>query len=197
MLAAAADALKQRNKELGGKPAPFSLAFLTDRRRVQGPAAIIAALPPGAAVIYRDYDAPGRAETARKLLAEARARGVIFLIAGDAALANELGADGVHWPARLLSAPKLAWNGLLTASCHNSDELRTACAMGADASFLSPVFATKSHKEAVPLGAPAFKALAAKSDLAVIALGGVDWRNAGRLAGVNVAGLAAIGAFSG
>ncbi|MEZ5921798.1 MAG: thiamine phosphate synthase [Parvularculaceae bacterium] len=197
MLAAAADALKERNEELGGKPAPFSLAFLTDRRRVQDPASIIAALPAGAAVIYRDYEAPDRAEMASNLLAKARARGVFFLIAGDAAIADELGADGVHWPARLLSASPTRRRGLLTASCHNSDELGIARSMGADAVFLSPVFATKSHPHAVPLGAAAFKSLAAKGDLPVIALGGVDWRNTDELAGVNVAGFAAIGAFAG
>jgi thiamine-phosphate pyrophosphorylase len=94
-LAAAATALKR----LSGAAAPFSLAFMTDRRRIEDPEPVMRALPAGAAVIYRGYDDPKREATARRFLAICRARGVFFLVAGDAALAAQLGADGAHWPA--------------------------------------------------------------------------------------------------
>jgi len=48
-----------------------------------------------------------------------------------------------------------------------------------------------------PLGLKRFKEIAAQSPLPVLALGGVDAQNAGQLAGENVAGLGAIGAFCG
>ena len=85
---------------------------------------------------------------------------------------------------------------LLTIACHDERELARAAAIGADLAFLSPVFATQSHPDTEHLGAMRFKALAAAAPLPVLALGGVDERNARLVAGRNVAGLGAIGAFS-
>lgn len=154
------------------------------------------ALAAGSAVVYRDYDDPRRSRAAARYREICRARGLVFLVAGDVALARAVGADGVHFPARLL--PKdLPGHGLLaTAACHDADELARAAALGADCAFLSPVFATKSHSDARALGARRFRALAAAARLPVLALGGVDAGNAARLAGRNVAGFGAIGAFA-
>lgn len=199
-LAAAAAALKRQS---GGSAAPFSLAFLTDRKRIARPEPIMRALPKGAAVIYRDYDDPKRVAVASRYAAICRAQGVLFLVAGDAALARRVRADGVHLPAGMLreSAVGRIKNGrlrrpaILTAACHDADELRLAVGIGADAAFLSPAFATASHPHTECLAAEAFRALAAGAALPVLALGGINERNAGALAGKNVAGLAAIGAF--
>lgn len=227
-LAAAAAALKQASLESGGATAPFSLAFLTDRRRIPNPEPVLRALPRGAAVIYRDYDDPRRASTAARYTAICARRGVLFLVAGDEGLAREIGADGAHWPARMMPAtrvgfpPPLAGEAsaapreggpsarfadgsparggakrpfLLTAACHDAAELARAAAIGADLALLSPVFPTESHPGAEHLGPARFRALAAAASLPVLALGGVDETNAAALAGPNVAGLAAIGAF--
>jgi thiamine-phosphate pyrophosphorylase len=220
-LAAAARALK----EASGAIAPFCLAFMTDRRRLAAPEPILRALPAGSAVLYRDYDDPRREAVARRYQAICRARGVLFLVAGDAALAARIGADGVHWPARALlpsqaggrgaggegkstdvrrrltpphpalSRKRERVKGVITAAAHTADDLVRAASLGAHLAVLSPVFPTQSHPEAEPLGVERFTALAAASPLPVLALGGVDEWNAGTLAGRNVAGLAAIGAF--
>ena len=84
---------------------------------------------------------------------------------------------------------------LLTAACHNAEELAIARALGANLAFLSPVFPTQSHPYAEHLGPGRVKALAAASTLPVLALGGIGEGNAQLLAGKNVAGLAAIGSF--
>jgi thiamine monophosphate synthase len=84
---------------------------------------------------------------------------------------------------------------LLTAACHDASELARAAAIGADLALLSPAFATASHPGAEDLGPARFRALAAGSPLPLLALGGVDGDNARLLAGRNVAGIAAIGAF--
>jgi thiamine-phosphate pyrophosphorylase len=192
-LAAAAAALKRAS----GVSAPFSLAFMSDGRRIAHQETIIRALPKGAAVVFRDYDAPRRSALARRYLAIARARGVFFLVAGDRRLAADIGADGVHLPARMLAgaAPKAGDACFLTAACHGSDDLRRARALGADIAFLSPVFATRSHLERESLGRLRFRRLAATAGIPVLALGGVDETSAGLLAGPNVAGIAGIGAF--
>ncbi len=200
-LAAAAAALKRAG---GVSTAPFSLAFLTDRRRIANPEPILRALPAGAAVIYRDYDDPKRTVIASRYAALCRARNLVFLVAGDAGLAHLVKADGVHVPAGMLKELKAAKAGrgadrpaprLLTAACHDAAELRLAAAIGADIALLSPAFATGSHPGADELGAVRFKALAASAAIPVLALGGVDDRNARLLAGAKVAGIAAIGAF--
>ncbi|MEZ5892695.1 MAG: thiamine phosphate synthase [Parvularculaceae bacterium] len=191
-LAAAADALKRESRV----KAPFSLAFLTDRRRIANPEPILRVMPPGSAVIYRDYDDPKRQATAARYRAICRARGLLFLVAGDVALAAAVDADGLHRPSRDLAAPPAGWSGLVTAACHDLPDLQRAAISGAALAFLSPVFPTESHPERAHLGAERFRALAAASPLPVIALGGVDENNARAVAGANIAGLAAIGAFA-
>ncbi len=189
-LAAAAQSLNQAS---GVDGAAFCLAFLTDRARAPEPEIIIDALPPGAAVILRDYEAPDRTALAQKLKALCSARGILFLVGADLALAQAIGAEGVHFPswANIRPAPGM----IATAACHSARELEKAAGAGAQLAFLSPVFATQSHPGKKMLGAARFKSIARTSPLPVLALGGVDETNAGRLAGRNVAGLAAISAF--
>ncbi len=196
-LAAAARRLKSAGGARAAQ-APFSLAFMTDAGR--GPDAILAAraLPAGAALILRDYGDPRRLAKARALAAICAARGVIFLVGGDPALASASGAGGVHLRSDQLRAPPAMARGLIvTAACHAEHELACAAAIGAAAAFLSPVFETRSHPDAAPLGPEEFKRLANLAQLPVLALGGVDETNAMRLAGANVAGFGAIGAFNG
>ncbi len=192
-LAAAAAALKRQS---GDNAAPFSLAFLTDRRRIAAPEPILRALPKGAAVILRDYDAPRRAAMAARLGAICKARGLVFIVGGDPQLAIECGADGVHYRADMLKDARAPAGLFATAACHTADDLQRAREAGCAAVFLSPVFATLSHAGAPPLGARRFRALAARAGLPVLALGGVDAAKAASLAGPHVAGLGAIGAFS-
>ncbi len=193
-LAAAAAALKRES----AAAAPFSLAFMTDAARAPQPELIARALPPNAAVIFRDYAAPDRAHLARRLISIAKQRGVLFLVGADARLARAISADGVHLPswAQPSDGPHDDYAGLIVScACHDADDLARAAAIHADVAFLSPVFPTQSHMGADALGAEKFNALAADAKLPVLALGGVDERNVSKLAGRNVAGLAAIGAF--
>lgn len=191
ILAAAARALKAAS----GRSAPFSLVFMTDAERVPDPELVARAMPRGAAVILRDYRDPGRAALARRLKSICERRGVLLLIGADPCLAAGVGADGLHWPRWRRPNAGEAASLISTASCHYADDLEMAASLGVSAALLSPVFATSSHKGATGLGADRFTALAARARLPVLALGGVDETNARFLAGPNVAGLAAIGAF--
>lgn len=189
-LAAAAAALKRAS---GANP-PFSLAFLTDEARIARPDLVVRALPAGAAVILRDYDAPNRAALARRLIAIARPRGVLVLIGADVALARRLKADGVHIP-RWAAAPDDRNGLIVSCAAHDEAELQRAVTTQADVALLSPAFPTMSPSNGVALGAAKFKALAAAASIPILALGGVDETNSHALAGPNIAGLAAIGAF--
>ena len=113
-------------------------------------------------------------EFARRALALARAHGAKILVNADAALASEIGADGVHLTAEqlrgALTRPDLPWCG---ASCHSSEELRRAEALGVDLVVLGTVHATPSHPDAVPLGWEGFREIAKDAAVPVYALGGI------------------------
>ncbi|WP_411819258.1 thiamine phosphate synthase [Hyphococcus formosus] len=193
-LAAAATALKYQS----GRNSPFSLVFMTDQARVTHPELIARILPKGAAVILRDYDLPQRAALARRLSIICKARGISLLIAGNPDLAIAVDASGVHRPRwSTLTKADLPVRFLLTASCHNKNELTEAEKIGADLAILSPAFETRSHPDGNVLGARGFKAIAENASIPIIALGGVTAVNANQLTGPNVVGLAAIGAFWG
>ena len=113
-------------------------------------------------------------EFARRVTALAHAHGAKVLVNADAALAREIGADGVHLTAdQLRSAtarPDFLWCG---ASCHSGEELQRAEALGVDFVVLGPVRATPSHPDAVPLGWERFREIAAGAAVPVYALGGI------------------------
>jgi 8-oxo-dGTP diphosphatase len=113
-------------------------------------------------------------EFARRVVALVRAHGAKVLVNADAALAHEIGADGVHFTAEQLRSapgrPDFPWCG---ASCHSSEELRRAEVLGVDFVVLGPVHATPSHPDAVALGWERFREIAAGAAMPVYALGGI------------------------
>jgi 8-oxo-dGTP diphosphatase len=89
----------------------------------------------------------------REAVALCHTFGARTLIHEDVALAQSLGADGVHLPARALASlserPSLP---LVAASCHDAAELSTAAILGCDFAVLSPVLPTQSHPGSATLG---------------------------------------------
>jgi len=111
---------------------------------------------------------------AGRVLSLARAHGARVLVNSDFEVARRIGADGVHLTAAQLrgaaTRPDVPWCG---ASCHSSEELRRAEALGVDFAVLGPVRSTPSHPDAVPLGWNRFGQIAAGASIPVYALGGV------------------------
>lgn len=174
------------------------LMLITDRHRLRDPLAAAENLPPGSAILLRDYDDPERRVLAAALAALCRRRRLLLIVGGDPLLAAKTGAGGLHLPERLLrhrSRHRRQPTWLLTAAAHGRAALRHAGTTGADACLLSPVFPTASHHGARPLGPWRFAALVRRARLPVYALGGVDRRTARRLLGSGAGGIAAIGAF--
>lgn len=100
--------------------------------------------------------------------------GAKVLLNGDVERAKQLGADGVHFPSHLLCNLDEKPAGLLcAASCHNTAELVQAAKLDLDFVVLSPVKATKSHLEAIPLGWEVFGQRIQNYPLPVYALGGM------------------------
>ena len=104
----------------------------------------------------------------------AHAHGAQVLINSDVELAQEVGADGIHFTSTQLAAlrerPALPW---CAASCHNKEELHRAEERGMDFAVLGPVLPTQSHPGAASLGWEAFGKIAAGSSIPVYALGGL------------------------
>ncbi len=160
---------------------------MTDDRKADW-AAATRALPPGSVVVVRARDTAKRRALAQELDGLAR-----LLIADDPALAEETGAAGLHLPqARMREAGH--WRArhpdwIITSSAHCLRALMDIAHL--DAVFLSPVFATTSHKGARPLTAVRAAMIAAQAQVPVYALGGITARNAGLLA-PSFSGIAAI-----
>jgi len=140
----------------------------------------LASLPRGSGFIYRHYHLPDAERVARyfALARNARARGHVVVLADSALTALEWGADGIYGaPLSLYPTRDL----LTLATVHDMREIGEANRMGADAALLSPAFATNSHPGAPSLGPVKWRILARYAQMPVIALGGMDRRNAGRL----------------
>lgn len=176
------------------------ILFLTDRARIRNPIAVAEHLPKGSGVILRDYGYDRRAELATALSDVCARRELVFLVAADADLARTVGADGVHFPEGMVDQLRAIRKGapdmMLTAAAHDGAALRRAHDAGADAALLSPVFPTASHPGAPFLGIDAFRALVLDSPLPVYALGGIDRHTVHQLAGLPIAGVAAIGSLA-
>ena len=143
-------------------------------------------------------ESPAYRHLAEYALARTRRHGIALLLHGNAGLAVELDAAGVHLPGHVLATtaerpvPPSLW---LAASCHDASQLELAARIGCDFAVLSPVAPTTSHPSCAPLGWPAFEVLVDAASLPVYALGGMqadDARGARRRCG---RGIAALGGF--
>ncbi len=97
-----------------------------------------------------------------------------LMLNADPGLVVEVGATGVHLDSRRLASlserPDVKW---VSASCHSPEQLRQAEKLGADFVMFSPVVATASHPDIVPLGWEQFQVLADLAHCPVYALGGM------------------------
>lgn len=173
--------------------------LFTDPERTPDPNAIAAMLPAGSGVIYRSFGRAGALDEAARLATIARNRGLIFLVGQDVALAEVVGAHGVHLPQRLLTFATAirrrhpSW--LITGAAHDLLAVRRGEIAGCDGIFVSPAFPSRSASAGRPLGVFRVAALARRASCPIFALGGVNAWTARRLAGAH--GFAAVEAFAG
>jgi thiamine-phosphate pyrophosphorylase len=161
--------------------------LITDERLGERLPAAIERLGPGGGIVFRHYSL-GKRER-RALFDRVRAaHSGLLLLAGQASQAAIWGADGSHGPGR--------GTGLRSAPVHSYAQIRAAERNGAALLFLSPVFATRSHPEARPLGLARFAWLARRTQLPAIALGGMDEARGKRLASFGAHGWAGIDAWT-
>jgi len=153
--------------------------------------AAVRRLPRGAGVVFRHHATPPieRRALFREIRQLARARGLVVLLADTPLRAWQWRADGAHHRSRLAS------RGLRSVAVHDGAERATARAVRADLIFVSPVFATRSHPGAAPLGPVRIGQLAGPMRARAIALGGMNRHRWRRLAAMRLHGWAAIDAW--
>jgi thiamine-phosphate pyrophosphorylase len=150
-------------------------------------------------VMLREKDLPPDAlrDLARRLVAAAVPFGASVLINGDAELALEVGAAGVHLPqgrSVALARRLLGADALIGVSAHSPAEVRAAETAGADYATLSPMFPTESKPGYGPaLGRDEFARIARDVKFPLIALAGIDAANAGGCIAAGAAGVAVMG----
>ena len=114
-----------------------------------------------------------RAEFARAAVRLAHRYGVRALVNSDAALAQSVGADGVHLTAHNLMSLAERPTTLVAASCHDAEQLARAMQFELDFAVLGPVHPTASHPAATAMGWPRFAELARGASIPVYAIGGL------------------------
>lgn len=135
------------------------------------------------------------AELARQALPVCHAYQTQLILNTTPALAEKIGADGVHLDSMLLMTldkrplPKNLWVG---ASCHNAKELAHAGQIDVDFAVASPVLETASHPGAQPLGWAGLRELTALATVPVYALGGMTPRHAPQAYDYGAQGIAGI-----
>lgn len=140
------------------------------------------------------------AELAAEVVVRARAADVQVLLDRSPVLVRDLGAAGLHWPARRAASVGERPIGLdywFGVSAHHSAELRAAARLEADFAVLSPVCATDTHPERKPLQWAGWRQARADLDLPVYALGGLTADDLDKAHACNAQGVAAIRAFWG
>ncbi len=152
-------------------------------------------------VSLRDHDADDAAfaEAARDLAAALRdvRPDVVLSVHGRLDVAREIGA-GLHVGRRgatLADAVAAELPGPVGVSAHSATGAAHAARGGADYATFSPVFATRTHPDAVPTGIDPLRLATERSGLPVLALGGMTPPRAriARLVGAH--GVAAVSAL--
>lgn len=153
------------------------LWLLTDRRNDAALESALSHMPRGSGLVFRHYHLPEPERRARfrRLARLARARGMAVLLSDNSRIARAWGADGTY------GAPRRGPCPLRLATAHDLREIAAANRARADAVLLSPAFATRSHPATAALGPVRFRLLARHAAMPVIALGGMNRRNARRL----------------
>jgi thiamine-phosphate pyrophosphorylase len=178
---------------------PFRYYQITDRRlageerQVEILRALIAAGLKGLQIREKDLTSLALSVYVDSLLARIQTRRVSVLINADIDVALARGI-GLHRPESgrpTAEARKLLGSKpLIGVSCHDYDGALQAQNEGADFITLGPVFATPG--KGPEMGLDAFGEIAARIDIPVFALGGVNAGNAGSCLEAGAYGVAAI-----
>ncbi len=145
----------------------------------------------------KDLDRSSFISEAEQCLMVCRSYGIPMIINDDVSVASEIGADGVHLGQGDIS-PKEAsrsFEGIIGVSAHNADEAMKAFDDGADYIGCGAVFSTSTKSDTKALGIEGLKGISKISKLPMVAIGGIDSKNAIELKGTEIDGIAVVSAI--
>jgi thiamine-phosphate pyrophosphorylase len=156
---------------------------MTDERMGEALIPTLLTLPPGSGVVFRHYSLADRERRTlfRQVRRITRARRLVLVVARPDRVGR---ADGVHGTAK--------GAGLRTWPAHDRRQAVTGKRAGADLLFVSPVFATRSHPGAQPIGPAHAAAFGRELELGLVALGGMTERRFRAVRGLGFTGWAAV-----
>ena len=157
-------------------------------------------IPKRSAFLLRSYETKKRKKIAKQLLNFCKIKKIKLLIGSDIKLAEDINADGIHFPEYMVKKNKINWTyiknvksnkkWIITTAVHNIQSLKKAEELDIDAALLSPVFPSKSHLNNKSLGLNKFLKIVKKTKLPIYALGGINIKNVKLLIETDIIGYA-------
>ena len=141
----------------------------------------------------KGMDAAAYRALAEKVITLAHRYDCKVLLTGEAALVEELGADGLHLDSKALAACNerpLPNEYLLAISGHTLEAMQKGEALGASFGVLSPINYTSAHPDIEPLGWEGLAEVQARVSLPLYALGGVSAKDEAAAKEAGAAGIA-------
>jgi thiamine-phosphate pyrophosphorylase len=150
-------------------------------------------------VQYRNKSATTRDMLKEALELKRACKNTIFLVNDRLDIALAVNADGVHLGRHdmpyALARKLLGKNKVIGLTVHSLKEAKLAQKLGADYLGVSPIFATKTKTDAgKPSGIKLIRKIRKELDIPIIAIGGINLKNAPRVISAGADGLCAISA---
>jgi len=150
------------------------------------------------AIIFRNYEMEYNEELILIIKKACQKQGRKFILSNNLKLAIKLDLDGVYFPSFYKSINFNKGNFkkkfIIIGSAHSIKEIKIKEQQGVKLIFLSPLFRVKKNKRF--LGPIKFNLLASKTNIKVIALGGINQLNFKKLNLVKSYGFAGISYFT-
>lgn len=147
----------------------------------------------------KDMDDSDFLEEAKDIGALCRQYSVPFIINDNVEVAIACGADGVHVGQEDMAAGevrrRVGDNLILGVSVHTVEEAREAVQNGADYLGLGAVFPTRTKADVDQMPDDMLQAICDAVDVPIVAIGGINRNNIGKLAGSGVDGVALVSAI--
>jgi thiamine-phosphate pyrophosphorylase len=154
-------------------------------------------LSKGVAIIFRNYEMEYNEELILNIKKACQKQGRKFILSNNLKLAIKLDLDGVYFPSFNKSINFNKGNFkkkfIIIGSAHSIKEIKIKERQGVQLIFLSPLFRLKKNNRF--LGPIRFNLLASKTNIKVIALGGINKLNFKKLNLVKSYGFAGISYF--
>ena len=154
-------------------------------------------LPKKVAIIFRNYQTKYDESLILKIKRDCQKQGRKFFLSNNLKLAKKLDLDGAYFPSfnNNLNFNKNNFKKkfIIIGSAHSIKEIKIKEQQGVKLIFLSPIFTINKSKKF--LGPIRFNLLAAKTNVRVIALGGINQLNINKLNLLKNYGFAGISYF--